>query len=133
MTREEAIKILNTIPTIGEQVDALEMAIEALEKPKDEAIYDYLMSRDQLLVSKELFRNLQPKSGMWIPLNPGDYGYSAGDFICSCCGKPNHCYKVTDYCCSCGARMKEQELLDIRSGKGLDPIGSSEHGITYEY
>lgn len=32
----------------------------------------------------------------------------------------------------CGARMKEQELLDLRSGKGLDPMGPSEHGITYE-
>ena len=31
MTREEALAILDTIPTIGEQVDALEMAIEALE------------------------------------------------------------------------------------------------------
>lgn len=34
MTKEEALGILDTIPTIGEQVDALEMAIEALEKPK---------------------------------------------------------------------------------------------------
>ena len=33
MTKEEALKILDTIPTIGEQVDALEMAIEALERP----------------------------------------------------------------------------------------------------
>lgn len=122
MTRNEAVKRLRQLETMctyqdayGDYVDAepfdeaVNMAIEALEKPKDEEIYDYLMSRDQLLVSKELFRNLQPKSGMWIPLNPGDYGYSAGDFICSCCGKPNHCYKVTDYCCSCGARMKEEK------------------------
>ena len=29
---EEALAILDTIPTIGEQVDALEMAIEALQK-----------------------------------------------------------------------------------------------------
>ena len=35
MTREEALQILDTIPTIGEQVDALEMAIKALEnQPK---------------------------------------------------------------------------------------------------
>ena len=34
MKREEALEILDTIPTIGEQVDALEMAIEAL-KVKD--------------------------------------------------------------------------------------------------
>lgn len=30
MSREEALQILDTIPTIGEQVDALEMAISAL-------------------------------------------------------------------------------------------------------
>ena len=34
MTREEALEILDTIPTIGEQVDALEMAIEALQERK---------------------------------------------------------------------------------------------------
>lgn len=34
MTNEEALEILDTIPTIGEQVDALEMAIEALEQTK---------------------------------------------------------------------------------------------------
>ena len=31
MTRKEALQILDTIPTIGDQVDALEMAIKALE------------------------------------------------------------------------------------------------------
>jgi len=31
MTKDEALQILDTIPTIGEQVDALEMAIQALE------------------------------------------------------------------------------------------------------
>ena len=34
MTREEALAILDTIPTISEQVDALEMAIEALQERK---------------------------------------------------------------------------------------------------
>lgn len=34
MTREEALKWLDTIMTQGEQVDALEMAIEALENQK---------------------------------------------------------------------------------------------------
>lgn len=32
MTTEEALKILDTIPTISKQVDALEMAIKALER-----------------------------------------------------------------------------------------------------
>lgn len=34
MSEEEALQILDTIPTIGNQVDALEMAIDALEKQK---------------------------------------------------------------------------------------------------
>ena len=35
MTREEALRILDTIPTKGDEVDALEMAIEALERKVD--------------------------------------------------------------------------------------------------
>ena len=35
MTKEEALKWLDTIMTQGEQVDALEMAIEALENQKE--------------------------------------------------------------------------------------------------
>ena len=39
MTIDEALKVLDAIPTIGEQVDALEMAIEALEQqPCNDAI-----------------------------------------------------------------------------------------------
>jgi hypothetical protein len=39
MTKDEALNILNTIPTISEQVDALEMAIKALEQqPCEDAI-----------------------------------------------------------------------------------------------
>lgn len=34
MSEEEALQILDTIPTIGNQVDALEMAIDALEKAR---------------------------------------------------------------------------------------------------
>ena len=34
MTKEEALKILDWIPTKGEEVDALEMAIKALENQK---------------------------------------------------------------------------------------------------
>ena len=51
---------------------------------------------------------VEVKHAIWMPIQRGDEGYSAGDFICSCCGKPNHCYKVTDYCCSCGARMERK-------------------------
>ena len=34
MDKERALEVLDQIPTIGEQVDALEMAIEALEKSR---------------------------------------------------------------------------------------------------
>ena len=47
MTIKEALEYLDTIPTIGEQVDALEIAIRSLEawekvrKEIDECIIDY--------------------------------------------------------------------------------------------
>ena len=47
--------------------------------------------------------------GEWIPLQRGDKGYSAGDFKCSACGKPNKCYTLTDYCPNCGAKMGGNE------------------------
>ena len=49
------------------------------------------------------------KRGRWQPIQKGDSGYSAGDFACSCCGKPNRCYSLTDYCCNCGADMRGEE------------------------
>lgn len=39
MTNDEAIKILDTIPTKGDEVDAIEMAIEALEETKPSGTY----------------------------------------------------------------------------------------------
>lgn len=38
MTKQEALEILDTIPTIGDQVEALEIAIEALEASMKESI-----------------------------------------------------------------------------------------------
>ena len=49
------------------------------------------------------------KRGRWQPIQKGDSGYSAGDFACSCCGKPNRCYSLTDYCCNCGADMRGEK------------------------
>lgn len=54
----------------------------------------------------EALPSAERKRGIWMPIERGDKGYSAGDFICSCCGKPNNCYTITDYCCSCGAEME---------------------------
>ena len=53
MTREEALKVLDTIPTIGEQVDALEMAIKALEQQPCEDCID----KKKLLKSIEVALN----------------------------------------------------------------------------
>ena len=49
MTKEEALRILDWIPTKGDEVDALEMAIEALEKKPVIVIQlDGLMKRDTM-------------------------------------------------------------------------------------
>lgn len=41
----------------------------------------------------------------WVPIYKGEAGYSAGDFRCALCGKPNKCYSLTPYCPNCGASM----------------------------
>lgn len=56
MTKEEALQILDTIPTIGDQVDALEMAIKALEQ---ESVLD------------EITAEIKEKSGLIY--KPNDY------------------------------------------------------------
>lgn len=44
MDKKRALEVLDQIPTIGEQVDALEMAIEALENSWKADRYDNLMA-----------------------------------------------------------------------------------------
>lgn len=51
MTKEEALKILDTIPTIGDQVDALEMAIKALEEQLDKII----LHNDKVIIEPSLY------------------------------------------------------------------------------
>ena len=84
MSREEALQILDTIPTIGEQVDALEMAIKALEQ--------------------------EPKIGRWIEKD----GYDGDTYYdCSECGESWTTIEGTPwnngmkFCPNCGARMAE--------------------------
>ena len=48
----------------------------------------------------------EPRKGEWRPITRGEKGYSAGDFRCSVCGKPNKCYTLTDFCPNCGADMR---------------------------
>ena len=50
--------------------------------------------------------SVERKKGKWITIKKGERGYSAGDFRCSECGKPNTCYHLTAYCPNCGARME---------------------------
>ena len=50
------------------------------------------------------------KKGKWIPIIKGEHGYSAGDFECSICAQPNHCYHLTNYCPNCGARMVDDDI-----------------------
>lgn len=49
------------------------------------------------------------KTGIWIPIEKGEHGYSAGDFRCSVCQKPNRCYSLTQFCANCGAKMGGEE------------------------
>lgn len=79
MTKEEALKILDTIPTIGDQVDALEMAIKALEEQSDEIILhnDKVIIEPSLYVKPQVLRDnaefilKQMESGDVTVLPPG--------------------------------------------------------------
>ena len=73
MTREEALEILDRLPTIGEQVDALEMAIEALEQsqwipcseqlPKEDGHYLCTVIKPQYI--DEIFVKFAYWCGRW--------------------------------------------------------------------
>lgn len=79
MTKEEALKILDTIPTIGDQVDALEMAIKALEEQSDEIILhnDTVIIEPSVYVKPQVLRDnaefilKQIESGDVTVLPPG--------------------------------------------------------------
>lgn len=79
MTKEEALKILDTIPTIGDQIDALEMAIKALEEQSDEIILhnDKVIIEPSLYVKPQVLRDnakfilKQMESGDVTVLPPG--------------------------------------------------------------
>lgn len=90
MTRGEALKVLDTIPTIGEQVDALEMAIQALER--------------DLKVGNWLEKEINSDTAIMV-------WQSAR---CSVCDKYHttpymYYFSHYDYCPHCGARMEVEE------------------------
>jgi rubrerythrin len=78
MTREEALEILDTIPTIHEQVEALEMAIKALENQK---------------------------TGHWEYVQY-DGNHKIGNYHCSVCRHIIIPFENQKYCPNCGACMK---------------------------
>ena len=125
MTREEALQILDTIPTIGEQVDALEMAIEALEQqPCEDCI-----SREEVMkfLEKEDWADtvegvlalplVTPKLiiGRWIEVieDTDSSGCKRNwHYKCSICGNEDSCWGEYNYCPICGAEMAESEEND---------------------
>ena len=78
MTKEDALKWLDTIMTQGEQVDALEMAIESLESQK---------------------------TGHWINTYKHN-GTTIIAVKCSICGNYSRSAIRSDYCPNCGANMR---------------------------
>lgn len=120
MTREEALKVLDTIPTIGEQVDALEMAIKALEQEPCDCISrqaveeitweepSYTDALNVLAEVRDKIRQLppvtpQPKIGEWL---------KNGELCkCSRCDSLvlRSVVKAYNYCFRCGAKMEVSE------------------------
>ena len=134
MTREEAIKELDTIPTIGEQVDALEIAIEALERePCEDAIsrtellsridaerkhlLDLKMDGAEHIIVHHARRIIeetppvtpQPKVGEWLADVDrwGDIVTTTDGYRCSECNAFNT--DKDNYCSNCGAKMEVEE------------------------
>ena len=125
MTREEALKILDTIPTIGEQVDALEMAIKALEQ---EPIGD-LISRqavlDKTIRVNSIWKSITNSKGKNLeeivselpsvnPQEPKTGHWDSRTCKCSECGYQiafsEYAERKYKYCPNCGADMRgEQE------------------------
>lgn len=141
MTKEEALKILDTIPTISEQVDALEMAIKALEQQPCEDVISRQAAIDAIykkyIGGKGAIKNApindlyadgleEAVDAVWdMPsvtpkTKTGQWEYvqydtpNIGNWHCSRC---RGLYYSTDkprwkYCPSCGARMEESEGKD---------------------
>lgn len=138
MTNKEALEILDTIPTIGEQVDALEMAIKALEQqPSDDCVsrqevLDVLKDKwnmfsdanDAMQESIATIEALppvtpQPEVGRWMRKTKVDglydiSGVKTWGVKCQC----DRCDFTTTviedfgyytYCPNCGAKMEVEE------------------------
>ena len=117
MTREEALQILDTIPTISEQVDALEMAIQALsQEPCDKCKYfdgNSCQHYDYKVGYTQGYKDAQKqKSGKWTKMFLTD----TRDIYCQCseCG---FIHKFIDghtaqynFCPNCAAKMESEVM-----------------------
>ncbi len=118
MKKDEAIKILDTIPTIGEQVDALEMAIEALEQQpcedcisREEVLHILECNKHVYVEDVEELPSVTPEliKGQWLEVI--DETDSSGrkknwHYKCSICGNEDSGWGEYNYCPICGAEMK---------------------------
>lgn len=93
MTKEEALEILDWIPTKGDEVDALEMAIEALKECKTGKWFDTANVYDKRANKHDYFC-LECKT------NAMDFIGGSEDWWC--CKPPK-------YCPNCGAKMEGTE------------------------
>ena len=79
MTNYEALEILNTIPTIGEQVDALEMAIEALEQKavldskKAENESNSMTNGEKFTKENNVYKVMKNGTCVWIFFTKNEY------------------------------------------------------------
>ena len=97
MTNEEALKILDTIPTIGDQVDALEMAIKALEQDTvSRAVYlQCAWERD---VAIEQLKELGYSFGEKIRTDNDTISRQAAiDAVCKACSMDTDYHNCTGY------------------------------------
>ena len=121
MTKEEALKVLDTIPTIGEQVDALEIAIEALEQePCEDCIsraealmaidfawsenddWDFRLNIERRIKKLPAVQPARPE-GEWIPMQVSS---GRDSWKCSICGRRARGKLINLPFCHCGADMR---------------------------
>lgn len=103
MTKEEALAILDTIPTIGEQVDALEMAIEALQHHHIACIKVDFSEEDKRQLVKKVVENLKHEKVICLPNEYAQDATTCGKCACydrqfSYCNKLGVTFADDDFC-----------------------------------
>ena len=85
-----------------------EVAIDTIDSLYFDTVDDHNRTKERIkrVPSADVRENVK---GFWYALNKGDRGYSAGDFCCSICGKPNNTWiQKPNFCQNCGADMREE-------------------------